>query len=91
MPTGSKEDASLFEHLDGIFIHCTGGLPCVSTTTIIMVLSIATLTRSRAHIVFEHVYISSWDHVCTGEYTTVSMTCMIHPLGRVVAIHCLEA
>ena len=91
MSTGRKEDASLFEHLDSIFIHHTSSLPCVSTTTIITVLSIATLTCSRAHIIFEPVYISSWDHVCTGEYTTVSMTCMIHLLGRVVAIHCLEA
>ena len=29
--------------------------------------------------------------VRTGEYVVVSMTCMIHVLGRVVAIHCLEA
>jgi len=58
MFTGRKEDASLFEHLDSIFIDRTSGLPCVSTTTI-TVLSVAMLTRSRAYIIFECVYISS--------------------------------
>ena len=58
MSTGRKEDSSLFKHLDRIFIHRTSSLPCVSATTTTMILSVAMLTRSRAHIVFERVYVS---------------------------------